>query len=67
MTRVKERVGAEPQLTWPKRGEDADDLKIINALARELNEEAEDALRYQVPLLALLPSSLDAGPIEGEQ
>ncbi len=67
MTRAKERMRAEPRLIWPKCGEDADDLKIVNALARELNEEAEDAFGYQVPLLALLPSSLNSSPIEGEQ
>ena len=33
---------------WPKPGEDASDLAVINARAAELNEEAEDALSYQV-------------------
>jgi len=33
---------------WPRPGEDSADLKVINARARELNEEAEDALSYQV-------------------
>ncbi|HEV7670445.1 MAG TPA: hypothetical protein VGS22_18150 [Thermoanaerobaculia bacterium] len=37
-------------LAWPRVGEDASDLAIINANAAELNEEAEDALSYQVPL-----------------
>ena len=35
---------------WPRAGEDASDLKVINAHAEELNAEAEDALSYQVPL-----------------
>jgi metal-responsive CopG/Arc/MetJ family transcriptional regulator len=35
---------------WPRPGEDAGDLAIINAHADELNAEAEDALSYQVPL-----------------
>jgi len=35
---------------WPRPGEDAPDLAIINAHADELNAEAEDALSYQVPL-----------------
>jgi hypothetical protein len=35
---------------WPRPGEDASDLAIINAHAEELNAEAEDALSYQVPL-----------------
>lgn len=35
---------------WPHPGEDAADLATINAHAEELNEEAEDALTYQVPL-----------------
>jgi hypothetical protein len=35
---------------WPRPGEDAGDLAIINAHAAELNAEAEDALSYQVPL-----------------
>ncbi|HZF12929.1 MAG TPA: hypothetical protein VFE33_29420 [Thermoanaerobaculia bacterium] len=35
-------------LAWPRRGEDAADLAIINAHAAELNSEAEDALSYQV-------------------
>lgn len=35
---------------WPRAGEDASDLAIINAHAEELNAEAEDALSYQVPL-----------------
>ena len=35
---------------WPRRGEDASDLAIINSHATELNAEAEDALSYQVPL-----------------
>lgn len=33
---------------WPKPGEDSGDLRVINARAGELNEEAEDALSYQV-------------------
>ena len=37
-------------LAWPRVGEDASDLAIINANATELNAEAEDALSYQVPL-----------------
>jgi len=35
---------------WPRPGEDASDLAVINAHAEELNAEAEDALSYQVPL-----------------
>jgi metal-responsive CopG/Arc/MetJ family transcriptional regulator len=35
---------------WPRPGEDAADLAVINARADELNAEAEDALSYQVPL-----------------
>ena len=35
---------------WPRPGEDAADIDIINARADELNAEAEDALSYQVPL-----------------
>ena len=35
---------------WPRPGEDASDLIVINAHADELNAEAEDALSYQVPL-----------------
>lgn len=35
-------------LAWPRPGEDAGDLAIINANAAELNAEAEDALSYQV-------------------
>jgi len=35
---------------WPRPGEDAADLDIINAHEAELNAEAEDALSYQVPL-----------------
>lgn len=35
---------------WPRPGEDASDLAVINAHANELNAEAEDALSYQVPL-----------------
>jgi metal-responsive CopG/Arc/MetJ family transcriptional regulator len=35
---------------WPRLGEDAADLGIINAHADELNAEAEDARSYQVPL-----------------
>ena len=35
---------------WPRPGEDAADLAVINAHAEELNTEAEDALSYQVPL-----------------
>ena len=37
-------------LAWPRPGEDASDLAVINARAAELNAEAEDALSYQVPL-----------------
>lgn len=37
-------------LVWPRAGEDAGDLAIINAHAAELNAEAEDALEYQIPL-----------------
>lgn len=36
-------------LAWPRPGEDASDLAIINAHADELNAEAEDALSYQIP------------------
>ena len=35
---------------WPRLGEDAPDLAVINAHADELNAEAQDALCYQVPL-----------------
>jgi len=35
---------------WPRPGEDASDLAVIDAHADELNAEAEDALSYQVPL-----------------
>ena len=35
---------------WPRPGEDASDLTVINAHAEELNAEAQDALSYQVPL-----------------
>lgn len=35
---------------WPRPGEDAADLALINTHAAELNAEAEDALSYQVPL-----------------
>jgi metal-responsive CopG/Arc/MetJ family transcriptional regulator len=35
---------------WPRPGEDASDLAVINAHADELNAEAEDALEYQVSL-----------------
>ena len=37
-------------LSFPRRGEDAADLAVINLNASELNAEAEDALSYQVPL-----------------
>lgn len=33
---------------WPRHGEDAGDLEIINARSAELNEEAADVLEYQV-------------------
>jgi len=35
-------------LIWPRQGEDAGDLEIINAHSAELNEEAADVLEYQV-------------------
>jgi len=35
---------------WPRSGEDAADLGVINAHAEGLNAEAKDALSYQVPL-----------------
>ena len=35
---------------WPRPGEDASDLALINARAAELNVEAEDALSFQVTL-----------------
>ena len=35
-------------LSWPRRGEDAGDLEIINSRSAELNEEAADVLEYQV-------------------
>jgi metal-responsive CopG/Arc/MetJ family transcriptional regulator len=35
-------------LAWPRWGEDAADLGIINSHATELNEEAADVLEYQV-------------------
>lgn len=35
-------------LAWPKPGEDAGDLEIINSHSAELNEEAADVLEYQV-------------------
>ena len=31
---------------WPRPGEDASDLTIINTHAEELNAEAQDALSY---------------------
>ena len=34
----------------PRPGEDASDLAVINAHAKDLNAEAQDALSYQVPL-----------------
>jgi len=37
-------------LAWPRPGDDAADLAIINAHAVELNAEAVDALSYQIPL-----------------
>jgi metal-responsive CopG/Arc/MetJ family transcriptional regulator len=33
---------------WPRPGEDAGDLEIINSRSAELNEEAADVLEYQV-------------------
>lgn len=35
---------------WPRPGEEAADLAVINAHANELNAEAADALTYQVLL-----------------
>jgi hypothetical protein len=35
---------------WPRPGEDAADLPLINAHAAELNAEAKDALSYKFPL-----------------
>lgn len=35
---------------WPRPGEDASDLAVINSHADELTADAEDALSYQVPL-----------------
>ena len=35
---------------WPRPGEDASDLAVIDAHCEELNAEAEDALSYQIPL-----------------
>lgn len=35
-------------LMWPRPGEDAGDLEIINSNAAELNEEAADVLEYQI-------------------
>ena len=35
---------------WPRPGDDAADLAVINAHADELNAEAVDALEYHVPL-----------------
>jgi metal-responsive CopG/Arc/MetJ family transcriptional regulator len=35
-------------LIWPRPGEDAGDLEIINSHSSELNEEAADVLAYQV-------------------
>ena len=35
-------------LTWPRPGEDAGDLEIINLHSAALNEEAADVLEYQV-------------------
>jgi hypothetical protein len=45
-------IAAAPRayFAWPRPGEDASDLAVINAHAVELNAEAEDALAYQVPL-----------------
>jgi metal-responsive CopG/Arc/MetJ family transcriptional regulator len=34
-------------LASPRRGEDADDLEIINSHSVELNEEAADVLTYR--------------------
>lgn len=33
---------------WPRPGDDASDLTVINLHAEELNAEAEDVLSYQV-------------------
>lgn len=48
----RERVAAalRAYFAWPRPGEDASDLTVINAHAEELNAEAQDALSYQVPL-----------------
>jgi len=35
-------------LIWPRAGEDAGDLEIINCHSAELNEEAAEVLEYQV-------------------
>jgi len=35
-------------LIWPRAGEDAGDLEIINLHSAELNEEAAEVLEYQV-------------------
>lgn len=35
-------------LMWPRPGEDAGDLEIINSHSAELNEEAADVLEYQI-------------------
>ena len=43
---------------WPRPGEDAADLAVINANAAELNAEAEDALSYQIPLRGVASSTL---------
>ena len=35
-------------LAWPRPGEDAGDLGIINSHSAELNQEAADVLEYQI-------------------
>lgn len=37
-------------LAWPRPGEDASDLAVIDAHADELNLEAENARRYASPI-----------------
>ena len=48
---------------WPRPGEDAADLAVINANAAELNAEAEDALSYQIPLRGVASSTLNTLPL----
>ena len=46
----RDGLAAAAYFAWPRPGEYASDLSVINAHADELNAEAEDALSHQVPL-----------------